>query len=399
MGATMTTVSALTKEIYEGTLRLQLNDEMTTLKRVTRTSDGVTSEVGGKYVTFPIHVTRNPGIGARLEMEQLPTAGNQGTLAARVLLKYLYGAVRLSGQTLKLASKNPQAFVSALDLEMQGLKRDLGVDFNRQVYGNGTGAIATITTVVTSTTFVVKWNGALQMGAIVDVYDSTGVTQKATGRTITAITGTTGVTISGANITTAVGDIIVRTGSVGLATLVTQREITGFGAILQSSGALYNVTDSQWTANIDANGGTNRPLSEGLMINMVDTIRSRGGLVTALFTNLGVRRAYFNLLSQQRRFTNSQKFDGGFSGLAFTTDQGDIPMVVDTLCPPNSLKFINEGELKIYQEEDWSFMDEDGSMWIRVTGFDAYDATMFKYCELGTHRRNTHGDLQDLTEG
>jgi len=398
MGATMTTVSALTKEIYEGSLRLQLNDEMTTLKRVTRTSEGVTSNVGGKYVVFPIHTARNPGIGARLEMEQLPTAGNQSTLSAQVKLKYLYGAVRMSGQSLKLASSNPQAFVSALELEMQGLKRDLGVDFNRQVYGNGTGAVATITNVATAVTFNIKTNTWLQVGMVVDVYDSTGVTQKATGRTVSSFTATT-ITISGANITSAVGDIVVRTGSIGKSDLTTQREITGLGAILQASGALYNMTDAVWTANVDSNAGTNRPLSEGLMINMVDTIRGRGGSVSAIFSNLGVRRAYFNLLAQQRRFTNTQKFDGGFSGLAFTTDQGDIPLVVDTLCPPNTLDFLNEGELKIYQEEDWSFMDQDGSMWIRVSGYDAYDATMYKYCELGTHRRNTHGTIQDITEG
>jgi hypothetical protein len=135
------------------------------------------------------------------------------------------------------------------------------------------------------------------------------------------------------------------------------------------------------------------------MINMVDTIRLRGGKVTALFTNLGVRRAYFNLLSQQRRMTNTQEFTGGFSGLAFTTDQGDIPMVVDTLAGPNTLKFVNEGELKIYQDADWSFMDRDGGMWLRSATTDGYSATMYQYVELGTHRRNTHGEIQDLTEG
>ncbi len=44
-------------------------------------------------------------------------------------------------------------------------------------------------------------------------------------------------------------------------------------------------------------------------------------------------------------------------------------------------------------------MDRDGSMWQRVVGFDAYEATMFQYSELGTHRRNSHGVIQDLTEG
>lgn len=403
MGATMATISAITKEIYEGSLREQLLNEVTTLTRVMKTSEGVTSEVGGKYVVFPVHTSRNQGMGARLEMEALPTPGNQGTKAARVSLRYQYGSVRMSGQAFELASSNTQAFVSALDLEMNGLKTDLGVDLNRQVYGNGTGALARINAVATGVTFAVDhvlWLRS-QIGAVVDVYDVTGTTQKASGRTITAITDapSPSVTISGANITSAVGDFFVRTGSVGAADLSTQREWTGLAAITSSTASLYNLTDPVWTANIYNNGGTPRALSEGLITTCADGVRQRGGKTTVLFSNLGVRRAYANLLTQQRRFTNTQEFKGGFSGLAFTTDTGDIPMVVDTYCPPNTIYGLAEDEIKWYREADWSFMDRDGSMWQRVVGYDAYDGTMFQYSEMGTHRRNAHFILTDIVEG
>jgi hypothetical protein len=128
-------------------------------------------------------------------------------------------------------------------------------------------------------------------------------------------------------------------------------------------------------------------------------VRIRGGKTTVIFQNLGVRRAYFNLLTQQRRFTDVKTFTGGFTGLAFTTDQGEVPVVVDVDCPPNTQYFLNEDELKWYREGDWSFMNRDGNMWDRVTNFDAYDAIMYQYSELGTHRRNSHGVIQDITEG
>lgn len=118
-----------------------------------------------------------------------------------------------------------------------------------------------------------------------------------------------------------------------------------------------------------------------------------------MLTNLGVRRAYFNLLSQQRRFTNTTEFEGGFKALAFTTDQGDVPFVVDPDCPPNRVYGLNEKAITLYREADWAFMDEDGSRWARVAGYDAYDATMFQYSNLGTKRRNTHFIVTDLTEG
>lgn len=402
MPATLTTVSAILKEIYEPQVREQLQNEAVALKRIEKSSEGVVSEVGGKYVTFPLHTRRNSGIGARNEMEALPSAGQQGYAAARISLRYLYGLVRLSGQTMELADKNYQAFASALDQEINGLTNDLRKDQNRQVYGDGSGAVATAATAtVTTNTFPATTAMWAQLGMQVDIIDGTTLgnatpTVKASNRQITAInTGNNTITFDGAAISTAVGDILVRTGNVN-------REWYGFGAIIKTSGVFQNVdpaVEPTWAALVDSNGGTNRALSEGLMILMADNIRANGGNVTAMFSNLGVRRAYFNLLSQQRRFTNTTEFDGGFKGLAFTTDQGDIPFVADIDAPKNRIYFVNEKEITLYRESDWSFMDRDGSKWQRVIGYDAYEATMYQYSQMGTHRRNTHGLISDLTEG
>ena len=400
MPATLTTVNAILKEVYEPKIQDQLQHDAVALKRIEKSSDGVVSEVGGKYVTFPLHTRRNSGIGARNELEALPTAGQQGYASARVSLRYLYGLVRLSGQTMELADKNYQAFASALDQEMKGLKDDLLKDQNRQVYGDGSGAVATVATAGTVNNIVTQTAQWAQLGMQVDVIDGTTLgnanpTVKASNRQVTAINmATNTVTIDGAAVAVAVGDIVVRTGSVN-------REWSGFGAIFKT-GTFQNVDpaiEPSWSPVTDANGGTNRPLSEGLMILMNDNIRANGGKVTAMFSNLGVRRAYFNLLSQQRRYTNTTKFEGGFSGLAFTTDQGDIPFVVDIDAPKNRVYFINEDEITLYRESDWSFMDRDGSKFQRVIGYDAYEATMYQYSQMGTHRRNTHGLLTDITEG
>lgn len=402
MPATLTTASAILKEVYEPKIQDQLQNEAVALKRVERSSENIEHQVGGKYVTFPLHIRRNQGLGARNELEALPTPGQQGYTNARISLKYLYGAVRLSGQTLELADTNAQAFASVLDEEMEGLQNDLQKDQNRQVYGDGSGAVATATAVAAaSTTMTVSFTSWAQLGMQIDVIDGTTLgnaspTVKASNRQITAIDSTAKtVTFDGANIAIAVGDIIVRTGNVN-------REWAGFGVIIKNSGTFQNVdptVEPLWKAVIDSNGGTNRALSEGLMTLMADNIRQNGGQTTAIFTTLGVRRAYANLLQQQRRYTNTTEFTGGFSGLAFTTDKGDIPVVVDLDCPPNRMYFVNEKAITLYRDKDWEFMDRDGSKWARVAGYDAYDATMYQYSNIGTHRRNTHGLLSDLTEG
>lgn len=397
MPATLSTVSAILKEVYEPKIRKQLEDSTVALRRIEKSSEGVETTVGGRYVTFPIKTRRNSGIGARNELELLPTPGQQGFAAARVGLKYLYGGVRLSGQTIELADKNYQAFASALEQEVQGLKDDLAKDQNRQVYGNATGVLATVTADAANS-LTVDTTMYLQLGMMIDIYAADLSTVRASNRQITAINTSTGViTYDGADVSvsTVATDVVVRTGNIN-------REWNGFKSIISDTGTLYNInpaTEPVWKAVVDHNSGVNRALSEGLMILMADNIRANGGSTTAIFSNLGVRRAYFNLLVQQRQYTNTKTFDGGFSGLTFTTDNGDIPVVVDIDAPKNTLYFVNEKELTLYRESDWSWMNRDGSMWQRVNGYDAYEATMFQYSEIGCHRRNSQGVIKDITEG
>lgn len=392
MGATLTTVSALLKEVYEKDVQDQMNSDVVGFKRIEKTSEGVTNEVGGRYVTFPLRVGRNHGIGARNEMEALPTPGQQATAAARIGLKYLYGGINFSGQTLKLADSNFQAFASALDEEMTGLKRDLAKDLNFQFYSNGSGVRASVTA-DGANTVTVDTVQYLEVGMMIDILDITGVTPKASNRQITAINGLV-VTYNGADATAIATDIVLRTGNFG-------REMTGLRSIVRATGTLYNVDPTvtpAWKAVDNNNAGTPRALTEALMIKVVDDVRTNGGDTTVGFCSLGVRRAYFNLLKTDRRYVNTQQFEGGFSGLAFTTDKGEIPIVVDVDAPTTRIFFINEKAIKLYRAEDWSWMDYDGSNFQRVIGFDAYEARMYQYCEMGTHRRNSHGVLQDLIE-
>jgi len=405
MSATLATIESYLKEVYQGRIREQLNDEIVALKRITRSGAGVTNEVGGKYVTFPIHTRRNSGIGSRFESEALPTPGQQGHAAARVGLKYAYGGVQLTGQAISLSDTDAKAFAKALDNEVEGLKNDLMKDMNRQVYGSGNGAIGVATGANTGAVAPVADARLFQVGMVVDT--QTGTTVDNTNLVVASVDLTVGAntvtftTTPGTALANA--DIIVRAGS-GIAAGGT-KELTGLAAIVSDSGTLYNVDPSvepEWKSTVDANGGTPRALSEALMIKMTDNIRTKGGSTSLILQSLGVRRAYFNLLSQLRQTVNTQEFTGGFSGLAFTTDKGEIPVVADTDAPLNTQWYINEDALTYYRDEDWHFLDKDGSMWKQVRDsngdYDAYYARMVQYHELGTDRRNSHGVVKDITE-
>ena len=409
MGTSLATLTGVMKEVYDGKLRIQFNDEVVLLKRLQRNGGGstISTNVGGKYVTFPIHVYRNNGIGARREGENLPKAGNQGTAPAQVKLKYQYGSIELTGQSIRLVDKDFNSFMAATDLEMNGLKNDLAKDLNRQVYGKGDGAIATVSTVGANTTATVTSGiNSLQVQELVDVYVPATLAADglpaATAVTITAVDAAAGTITVSPSVTWAAGHVLVRSGAAN-------REWTGLAAIVNNTGTLYNIDPTNypvWKATVDQGTppGTLRPLSESAMIRNVHAARTNGGKTSLIISSLGVQRAYWNLLVQARRFSNVKEFTGGYSGLVFTTDQGEVPLVADVDAPYNTLYGIDEDHIRFYRDADWDWLDMDGSMWDRVPGTvagtikDAYQATMFQYSELGTDRRNVHWVMKDVQE-
>lgn len=400
---TLTTVNNIMKEVYQGRIQDQLQNEIVGIKRIEKTSNGVTSEVGGKYVTFPVRVKRNPSIGYRNEMEQLQTPGYQGYASVRVGLKYGYGRVRISGQTMELAKTNYQAFANAMDYEVNGLKSDIAKDVNRIFYGDGTGTIATSTALGSATTtFQTAANTGAQYvdtSLVVDIVTPATGAVKATAVTISAVNKSTGVVTLGSAQTWASGDVLVRTGNGRLSSV--NREPNGLASIIAATGALFNIdpaTEATWAAVVNANGGTPRALSEGLMIKLTDDVRVNGGNTSLILTSLGVRRAYFNLLTQQRRYTDTKEFAGGIRGLAFNNGR-EIPVVEDVDAPANKAWFVDESTLTIYRSTDWSWLDTDGNVWKWLTDYDAFQAVLHSYWELGVNRRNGNGLLADITEG
>lgn len=390
----MTTVNNILKELYPGKdVADQLNEECVGYKRIEATNEGVSTEVGGKYVTFPIRVRRNSGIGYRNELEALPTAGQQGYASVRIGLTYGYGRVRMSGPTMELAQTKPQAFASALTKEVEGLRSDILKDTNRIFYGDGTGTMATLTSSPAGAlTFTVASVQYLNIGDVVDIFTLPS-TSKATVKTITGINDTTLTITVDAVVTAAAGDVLVRTGDLS-------REPNGLAAVVAATGALYNVdpvNEPVWRSVVDTTGGA---LSEGNMIKNMDSVRTRGGgRPTVIVSDLGTRRAYFNLLTQQRRYVNSQKFDGGLVGLAFNYGV-EIPLVDDVDATPGTLHFLGESAFKIYRDSPWHWSQHDGSdIWKWVDGFDAYEALLVQYWQLGIDRRNAHAKMTGITSG
>lgn len=403
--ANINTITPILKERYGPKIVEQLENYTVFTKRLTKSSDNISSDFGGKYVTFPIHVGRNSGIGSRFEDEALPAAGAQKYDGARVGLKFAYGAIRVSGPSIALSDENPKAFAKVITEETEGVTRDLARDFNRQLFGNGNGAMAYFSAGSTGTTATVAKARGLGQGDLVDVYDNTGAkTSGANGVTILAVNPVTRViTFSVATVVVS-GGYLTRKGS-GNDPVKGNREITGLDAIVDDSGILYNVDPSiqpVWKAVEQTASGVGN-IEEDLTL-LTDQIFANGGKTNLLITTQGVRRAYAKELMTLRQTVNRTEHEGGFSSLKFTTDgpSGEIDILVDLDAPTGSVIALDMSDLTLYRDKAWDWLERDGSMWkqeVTANGpLDAWRAEIAEYHELAISRRNTHGKLTGITE-
>jgi hypothetical protein len=346
-----------------------------------------------------MHYGRNEGVGARAEGATLMTAGQQSYKESIFPMRYLYGRIQLTGQTIKAAKDNSGAFLRAVDSEIKGVTRDLKQQVNRMLAGDGTGVLSVCGTTSNSTTVVVASTAHLRPGMTIDVVKladgttSTGAVQ----RSVVSITSATQFVISGAAITTDNTFGVYINGSrnievMGLSGIISNADIgNGYGALQNLAVASFPFHKS----TVLANGGSSRAISDTLIQKLIDDVEQAGsGNISALYTSYGVRRAYQALLDSQKRLVNKYELKGGYSTIMYN----DLPIIVDKFMPTGKVFGVDEDMLKMFKLADFDWMDMDGAVLSRVSGKDAYEAILYGYMELATFARNSHGLLADINE-
>lgn len=410
MTQTRATASAVLKDFYLPAVRNVLNSEVFLLSQLEMNSE----DVEGKAAVLSINTGRNHGVGARAELGTLPAAGRQGYSEQRVNLKYNYGSIKISGPLMRSMGSDRGSFTRPLQSETSGVIRDLKNDVNRQCYGNGSGTLATcasvsgqvITLATTTTTTQFR---QLEEGMVLDCGTVANPVLRGTNLVITGVNiSTREVTVTGSVTGVAGTDFLFRTGSGGADGGVGQKELTGLRAIVAPSGTLFNINPasvSKWASYSDANGGTPRAVAETMFTKASMEVNIRSGENINLWvTTDGVHRGVANLLTTLKQFPSTNQLKSGYTGLDMgSVSQGnsgsqEVTLTYDKDCTGNTAYGLTTKRLQQYRMSDWEFMEEDGSVLSRVSGQDAYEATLFCYHEIATDARNAHAVISDLTE-
>jgi hypothetical protein len=410
------------KEFYEGPVREHLNNKITILQYVEKSK----RKWNGRRVLFPVHLRRNHGVGARGESGTLPTAGRQEYVESKINSKFMYGRIELTGVVIAASEGDKGAFASALRTEVEGLRRDLRVDMNRQVWGN---PVAATDGTSTNTGILAQLNaepGSLaDEGSATFTFDNPGTRYlkpgmklafgTATGANagtvktaaaarildVTAITSTTQATLknnTGGAVNLDINDVCVLGDSSDNSF---NKEITGLSFMVTDADDDFQTVDTglnpEWKANVLDNSGENRPLSLELMQLAIDTADEvAGGEPNLVMGHHSIRREYINLLTSDVRYAPEQ-LKGGFQKLTYAGGTTPMPLEFDRMAPYNKLFFLNTNDIKLYVMKDWAFADRDGSTFSRMANSDSWEAFMCWYGNMGLERRFSQTVLTDIS--
>jgi hypothetical protein len=399
VGASISTLSSILKDFYLPPVVEQLNNEVLMLQRL----EARDQELFGNRAYLPLHKFRSGGIGAVPENVALPAAGAQQYDKAVYDLKYLYGRVRVTGPAMAKTASEAGAFLKALQGELDGIRNDLKKDLARQMYGDGSAKIATCGVTSGSNTVVLASaeplrKGQIYIGMVVDIGTAGDADVIAAGRNVTDISiAGPSIVIDGGTVTTSGSHFVSRAGSRS-ATDGSSFEIDGLQSLVSgSSGATVGGINSGaagngWWDNLRiAVGGA---IAQDHIVQARNVARIAGGDPSMLVGSYGVQRALYNTFTNNVRFVNTVDFKGGFSAIEVV----NLPFVADLDAPFGTIFCLTEKYIKVFSPRDWHFLDEDGNTLKWVTGFDAWEAVLARYLNMGTSRRNCQVILTGITD-
>ena len=410
MSANLGTLSNILKEYYLGPVAEQLNNEVLLLSRLESRSE----DLVGKRAYVPLHFGRSTGIGAVGEGDPLPAAGRQSYEKAVYDLKYLYGRVEVTGPSMAKTKNEAGSFLQALKSELDGIRDDLKKDRALQVYGDGSGIVATVVAdAANSTTVAVVPNEVIRKGQIypgfrAKIYDDSATADLAGTHTVSAVA--LGATLAEVTFTAAVGatfgvgDTIRRAGVETASpaeanTYALSDEVDGLQRIVADSAtALGGITPTganAWWDNQRISSVGSLALDD--IQQGLNLARIAGGMPTAIITTLGVQREFYNLLEQEVQYVNpeSLNYAAGFKTLSYN----GMPLVADIDAPYGKMYILDEATMKVFSDQDWHFLDADGMTLRQVTGYDKFEAIMARYMNLGATRRNNQIVLSGIDVG
>ena len=368
---TIQNADAALKDYYLDAVSAQLNEGISPF--FTAIEKG-TDNVYGKDVKLSVIRGNCGNVMAGAEDGDLPDPYANRYANITVPLKNLYGTIEISDKALRASRDSSGAFVNLLNAEMEGLISSAKQNFQRMLFGNGSGKLCAITDKVSGYEYEVDNVKEYFAGMQVDITGPVGnITKACTGVYIASVDKDKSTVTLATEITDLIvsGEIYVH-GS-------RNNELTGLGAIFDSTSLYgYAKTADKFFApqKVDADGELTETALSDILDYMEENFNSK---INVILCSYKTRKKIASLIDANRRVVNTIDARTGYGAVTVN----DVPVYADKYCPDDRILFLNSEDFALYQLCDWEWLeDEDGKILKQVPGKAAYSATLVKYAEL-----------------
>jgi len=370
--STITTLANSFKNFYLNALVYQINEQASPLlAQIEKSSE----KIQGTKIVFGVRYGVSGGIGNIADDGDFPEPNARKTKQLETGTKNFFGTVRVTDKAILASRGDRGSFGNGMVDEMEEIETDMKKVMSRQIMGDGTGLLATVTAVSSSSTThtcTVDTTANLDIGMIIDVYTST--TKDTSETEITLVDDVLSKVVFVATTAPEVGDLIYTQNSKGM-------ELTGLKSVMTADNTIYGLdrTANLWfNPTIQAISG---PFDELLIKKGMDLSRRRTGVKhDFLICDDGIERAYiaYKAASKVTVGDMSDKIKGGFGAIDFN----GTPLTVDFFATPGELVALRTSDWALYQLNELEWMEQGGQILKLLEDKPIYQATLRKYCDL-----------------
>tara|TARA_R100001129_G_scaffold12536_1_gene8217 strand:+ start:32 stop:1261 length:1230 start_codon:yes stop_codon:yes gene_type:complete len=390
----LTDASALFKIKYEKLSENVYNSANVLLGRCKKSYDFVGSDM---RIAIPQSFAGGVGSGS------LPTASKATYGSAKIEAKKLYARVEVDRETIKAALKDEGSFVRATkEVVKKGVESYMR-NMSRILFSDSTGKLGTVYSITVDGQDEITLNvglykeADLEEGDLVDIMNGSSSSKRNLSGPleITSVEvqsdGTCQVVISGSESAGAqVADEIFMQNS-------KNNDPEGLKGIVKSKASLdsasktpYGITPTRKWSSVE-NSASSASISTDLLNKlMLDVEKKCGKAPNLLITSYKQYEKILNLLEDNKRYEvktraglkSKSGADISFSGIEFMSSAGPVGIFPERFCDDDRVYALNDNHIHIHHRPDFGWFDDDGTVFLRKSDSDAYEARYGGYLQV-----------------
>lgn len=272
----------------------------------------------GQYITP--RLTKNAGTWKGVAQGgNLPTAVPADTAEATWALKEFVGIYDMTWKAIQDSTRSEAAFESVLKLMDRSVQNRVFRLINADLLGTGRGELLTLGAADNVDPLTSRYLPRCEPGMVVDFMDDSDDDTKLSNgdsATITAVDPIARtVTIGGNSSSTAAGDYLTIEDTCDISVTTNSLHMNGILGLISDSnpnsvvgnvGGVNRSTagNEDWKSPVLSASGTNRPLTEDLLLQAEDAVREKGGAnLTDWWSNLAIGRRYHEILRNESYYS------------------------------------------------------------------------------------------------